>query len=253
MSVEVRADAEALAWRAADLFALAAQEAAARGRFAVALSGGDTPRALYAALARQQFAQKVPWRRTHVYWGDERCVPPDHPRSNYAMVRDVLLRHVPLPEAQVHRMRGEAPPADAAAAYHAELRRSAAQERPRSDLPVFDAVLLGLGRDGHTAGLFPHSPALEVQEELCVATEAPDGEARLTVTYPVVNAARRVWFLVSGADKAGMVAEVLEGLRVPRAVPAQGVSPVHGVLTWLLDEAAASELRDDTRAGATGG
>jgi 6-phosphogluconolactonase len=249
MSMEILPDGNALALRAADLFALAAQEAAAaRGRFAVALSGGETPRALYKLLARQQFSQKVPWRRVHLYWGDERCVPPEHEHSNYGMAWDAFIRHVPIPAENVHRMRGEDPPEEAAQAYDRELRGLAAQSKPRVDIPVFDLVLLGLGADGHTASLFPHSDALTVEDRFAVATEAPDGSSRLTVTAPVLNAARRVWFLVSGAAKAGMVAEVIEGLRVPRAVPAQGVSPVHGTLTWLLDAAAADELSPGVRA-----
>jgi len=247
VSIEILPDAEALALRAADLFALAAQEAAAaRGRFAVALSGGETPRTLYRLLARQQFSQKIPWRRVEFYWGDERCVPPDDPASNYGMARDALLKHVPLPEVNVHRVHGEEGAGAAAPAYERDLRALAALERPKSELPVFDLVLLGLGGDGHTASLFPHSDALAV-EHFAVATEAPDGSPRVTLTYPVINAARRVWFLVSGAGKAGMVAEVLEGLTVPEAVPAQGVRPVHGHLTWLLDEAAAAELGADVR------
>jgi 6-phosphogluconolactonase len=248
MSIEILPDAEALALRAADLFALTAQAAAAQhGRFAVALSGGETPRALYAKLARQQFSQKVPWRHVRLYWGDERCVPPDDPASNYGLARETFIRHVPIPDGNVHRLRGEDEPAAAALAGEKELRALAALERPRSDVPVFDLVLLGLGQDGHTASLFPHSPALDAEERWCVATEAPDGSPRLTVTYPVLNAARRVWFLVSGAKKAGMMAEVLEGLRVPEAVPAQGVTPVPGALTWLLDEAAAAELSPAVR------
>jgi 6-phosphogluconolactonase len=247
--MEILPDGDALALRAADLFALAAQEAAAaRGRFAVALSGGETPRALYRLLARQQFSQKVPWRRVHLYWGDERCVPPEDAQSNYGVARDAFIKHVPIPAENVHRMRGEDPPEEAAQAYDAELRGLAAQERPRAEVPVFDLVLLGLGADGHTASLFPHSDALAAEESFAVATQAPDGSPRLTVTAPVLNAARRVWFLVSGAEKAGMVAEVIEGLRVPMAVPAQGVSPAHGTLTWLLDAAAAAELSPDARA-----
>ncbi|MFA5124161.1 6-phosphogluconolactonase [Zavarzinia sp.] len=243
MSIEILPNADALALRAADLFALAAQEAAAaRGRFAAALSGGETPRAFYKMLARQQFSQKIPWRRVQVYWGDERCVPPDDPASNHGMAREALLKHVPLADAAVHRVHGEEAPDAAALAYDNALRALAALERPRSELPVFDLVLLGVGGDGHTASLFPHSDALAVEERFAVATLAPDGSPRVTVTYPVINAARRVWFLVSGAQKAGIVAEVLEGLHVPEAVPAQGVRPVHGKLTWLLDEAAAGEL-----------
>jgi 6-phosphogluconolactonase len=249
VSIEVLKDGDALALRVADLFALAAQEAsAARGRFAVALSGGETPRALYRMLARQQFQQKIPWRRTQLYWGDERCVPPSDPQSNYGMARDAFIKHVPIAPENVHRMHGEELPEEAAHEYDAELRRLADQIRPRVDVPVFDLVLLGLGGDGHTASLFPHSEALAVEDAFCVPTTAPDGSPRLTVTAPVINAARRVWFLVGGAGKAGMVAEVIEGLRVPNAVPAQGVAPVHGSLTWFLDEAAAAELSPDARA-----
>jgi len=248
MSVEVLPDAQALALRAADVFAMAAQAAAAaRGRFAAALSGGDTPRALYRLLARQQFAQKVPWRRVHLYWGDERCVPPDDPASNCGMAQEAFIRHVPIAAESVHRLRGEDDPQAAALAYEAELRALARLERPASELPVFDLVLLGLGRDGHTGSLFPHSPALDEEERFCVATEAPDGSSRLTVTLSVINAARRVMVLVSGAEKAGMVAEVLEGFRLPKAVPAQAVAPVKGQLLWLLDEAAAAELSPAAR------
>ena len=248
MSIEIFPDADALALRAADMLAMAAQEAAAaRGRFAVALSGGETPKALYRMLARQQFSQKIPWRRVQLYWGDERCVPPDDPASNYGAARETFIKHVPIPAANVHRMLGEEEPQKAADVYEAELRDLAAKVRPPSGVPVFDLVLLGLGRDGHTASLFPRSDALTVEDRFCAATQAPDGSPRLTVTAPVINAARRVWFLVSGADKAGMVAEVLEGLRAPLAVPAQGVAPVHGTLTWLLDEAAAAELSPNVR------
>jgi len=248
MSIEVLPDAEALALRAADAFAMVAQAAAAaRGRFAVALSGGDTPRALYRHLARQQFAQKVPWRRVHLYWGDERCVPPDDAASNYGSARDAFIRHVPVSADSVHRMRGEDDPETAALAYEAVLRDLAKLERPVSEVPVFDLVLLGLGRDGHTASLFPHSPALDEEERFCVATAAPDGASRLSVTLPVINSARRVMVLVSGVEKAGMVAEVFEGFRLPKAVPAQAIAPVKGQLLWLMDEAAAAELSPAAR------
>ncbi len=248
MSIEVLPDGETLALRAADLFAVAAQEAAAaRGRFAVALSGGATPRAFFRMLARQQFSQKVPWRRTHLYWVDERCVPVDDPASNYGMARDTFIKHVPVPTVNVHRVHGEEPPEVAASGYADELAALAALERPRVDLPVFDLVVLGLGADGHTASLFPHSDVLDDDEHLAVATEAPSGGSRVTVTLPVINAARHVWFLVAGDEKAGMVAEVLEGLRVPRAIPAQAVAPVHGKLLWLLDEAAAAEVNPALR------
>ena len=244
VSIEVVGDATALAARGADLFALLAQEAAAaRGAFVAALSGGETPRALYTLLARQQFAQKVPWRRVHLYWGDERCVPPDDERSNYRMAHEAFIRHVPSPAENVVRMRGEDEPDDAARAYERLLSQPPARARSSTaDLPVIDLLFLGLGSDGHTASLFPHSPALAVEDRLVVPNHGEGTGRRLTVTYPVINAARRVVFVVSGAAKAGMVAEVLEGLRAPDAVPAQAVAPVHGTVTWLLDEAAASEL-----------
>jgi 6-phosphogluconolactonase len=184
----------------------------------------------------------------HLYWGDERCVPADDPASNYGMAQAAFIKHVAITPENVHRMRGEDPPEEAAQAYDAELRALAAQSRPQVDVPVFDLVLLGLGADGHTASLFPHSDALAEEDRFAVATQAPDGSPRLTITAPVINAARRVWFLVSGGSKAGMVAEVIEGLRVPNAVPAQGVSPAHGTLTWLLDDAAAAELSPAARA-----
>jgi 6-phosphogluconolactonase len=297
ITIEICADAASLAGRGAELVSAAAQSAAvARGVFAVALSGGSTPRGLYEMLARRGTGARVPWRRVHVYWGDERCVPPDHPDSNYGMARTALLSRVEIPEENVHRMRGEDGPQDAARAYEDELRRpplgagapaagaggetpgagAAARRRPavaargaarpaatvpgaaargassdgRGALPVLDVVLLGLGTDGHTASLFPHAEAVTETERLCVPSTAPDGSQRLTLTFPVINNARRVIFLVSGAGKAGMIAEVLEGLRIPDAIPAQKVEPQLGDIVWLLDEAAAGGLGEQVRAAA---
>jgi len=249
VSIEVLPDAEAVARRGADLFALAAQEAAAaRPAFTAALSGGHAPRPLYALLARQQFAQKIPWRRVHLYWGDERCVAPDSRDSNYGMAHEAFIRHVPIPDDNVHRLRGEDDPEEAARAYERLLLQPPAlAASSKADLPVIDFVLLGLGPDGHTASLFPHSPALAVEDRLVVVNEGEGTGRRLTFTYPVLNAARRVLFVVTGAAKAGMVAEVLEGLRAPEAIPAQGVAPVHGTVTWLLDAAAAGELGEGAR------
>jgi 6-phosphogluconolactonase len=241
--IEVLSGPEAVAARGAELFALAAQQnAVARGVFAAVLSGGRTPRELYRHLARQTLAQKIPWRRVQLFWGDERCVAPDDPASNYALAREAFIRHVTVPEANVHRMRGEDDPEAAATAYEAELKALARTQRPPGDLPVFDLVLLGLGSDGHTASLFPHSPALSEEERLCVPNEGEATGPRLTLTLPVINAARHVLFVVTGAEKAGVVAEVFEGLRIPDAVPAQAVAPARGRVTWLLEEAAAAEL-----------
>jgi 6-phosphogluconolactonase len=249
LSIEVLPDADAVARRGADLFALAAQEAAAaRPAFTAALSGGHAPRPLYALLARQQFAQKIPWRRVHLYWGDERCVPHDSKDSNYGMAHEAFIRHVPIPDDNVHRMRGEDDPDEAAAAYERLLSQPPAlAATSQADLPVIDFVFLGIGPDGHTASLFPRSAALAVEDRLVVVNEGEGTGKRLTVTYPVINAARRVLFVVTGAAKAGMVAEVIEGLHVPEAIPAQGVAPVHGTLTWLLDQPAAGELSERAR------
>jgi 6-phosphogluconolactonase len=244
VKIEVLRDANAVAERAASLFMLAAQESAsARGAFTAVLSGGSTPHALYAQLARQTASVKIPWRRVHLYWGDERCVPPDDPASNYGMACATLIDKVPIPPENVHRMHGEDEPEAAARAYEQQILAPPARAAAHSaDVPVFDLVLLGLGADGHTASLFPHTDAVNEQHRLVVVNLAPDGGSRLTLTLPVIDAARRVFFVVTGGEKAGMVAEVLEGLRMPAAVPAQGVMPSAGTLTWLLDEAAAAEL-----------
>jgi len=248
-ALEIHQDAAAVARRGAGLFALAAQEgAAARGAFTVALSGGNTPRALYRLLAAGAFSSKIPWRRVHLYWGDERCVPPDDAASNYAMAKAAFVDAVRVPEGNVHRVRGEDAPEEAAAAYAAELARPPLTAPQTPGLPVFDLVLLGLGADGHTASLFPHTAALAEETRLAVVDQGSGSGPRVTFTFPVINAARRVVFVVTGGEKAGMVAQVLEGLHLPDAIPAQRVAPLYGSLLWLLDEAAAAELSPAARA-----
>lgn len=236
-------DAAALAGMAAERIAKLAEEAVARaGRFAVALAGGSTPQGLYARLASESYRARVPWPETEVFWGDERCVPPEHPESNYRMAAEALLRHVPIRPGQIHRMRGEDPdPTRAAAEYDALLRETfgVAPGVP----PRFDLVLLGLGADGHTASLFPGSPALRETERLAVAVFVERlGAARLTLTLPVLNAAAAVVFLVSGGDKAEVLRAVLEGAPGAEPLPAQLVHPPAGTVTWLVDAAAASLL-----------
>ena len=243
MSIEILPDAEALALRAADLFALTSQEgAAARGRFAAAFSGGETPRAFYRMLARQQFSQKIPWRRVQLYWGDERCVPPDDPASNYGMARDALLKHVPIAGANVHRVRGEEAPEKAALAYEKELRALAALERPKSELPVFDLVA-PRPRPGRAHG--QPLPAQRRPRGGGTPRSRHGGAGRLAARHRDLSGdQRRAPRLVPGERRR----QGRHGGRGPRgparaqAVPAQGVQPVHGKLTWLLDEAAAAEL-----------
>ena len=236
MNLFVYETPEELAGASAREFAARAEEAIdERGRFAAALAGGSTPKATYEALARD-YADRVDWGRVHVFFGDERSVAPDHEDSNYRMAREALLDHVPL--GGVHRMCGELPPEEAAAAYEEELRRFLGDDPPR-----FDLNLCGLGEDGHTLGLFPETSALEVTDRWAVANPVLKLETtRLTLTVPVVNAARAVVFLVSGAGKAGALREILEGDADPRAYPAKLVKPESGDLTWRVDQAAAGSL-----------
>ncbi len=231
MKVGICADAAGLARAVAERFvALAGEAVAARGRFVVALAGGRTPRAAYALLATDPFASRVDWARVHVFWGDERCVPPDHPESNYRMARETLLDQVPIPPARVHPIQGDLPPARAAVAYEEELGAVLGPEGR------FDLVLLGMGSDGHTASLFPGTPALEERDRAVVAVYVERLRAwRVTLTLPTINAARHILFVVSGAEKARALARVRAG----EPLPAGRVRPAGGGPTWLVDRAAA--------------
>jgi 6-phosphogluconolactonase len=240
--VEVYPDGASLAQAAAEHFVTRASEAvAARGLFTVALSGGSTPRSTYALLASKEFAPRVDWPRVHVFWGDERCVPPDHPDSNYRMAREALLDKVPIPIENVHRIQGEVPPDQAAATYRAEL------EPFLGAGGRFDLILLGMGADGHTASLFPGTAAIHERTRWVVAHyvrrqgHRPDRLSawRVTLTPAVINGAAHVTFLVSGAAKAERLHQVLAGRYQPDVLPAQIVRPTDGRLLWLLDAAAA--------------
>jgi 6-phosphogluconolactonase len=229
---------EELAEASARDFAARTQETIdERGRFAVALAGGSTPKATYEVLARD-YANELDWSRVHVYFGDERTVPPDHEDSNYRMAYETLLSHVPV--GSVHRMRGELPPDEAAAAYEEELRAFFGQV----DIPGLDLILCGLGEDGHTLSLFPETAALDVNDRWVVANPVLKlGTTRLTLTIPVLNASRAVTFLVAGESKAGALKEIMEGDADPRAYPAKLVRPESGDLTWMVDRAAARSLK----------
>jgi 6-phosphogluconolactonase len=238
--LQVVDDAAALARAGADLVSGAARQAVAeRGRFHIALSGGSTPRALYALLAAPPFAGQLPWPQVEVWWGDERCVPPDDAQSNYRMAREALLTHVSIPAHNVHRLHGEdADPEAAAAAYAAELRASF--HLGEGELPRLDLVLLGMGPDGHTASLFPDTTAARIVDRLVAAPFVPHLAAhRLTLTLPVLNAARRAVFLVAGADKTQTLHAVLAaGPSGDPALPASLIHPTAGTLLWLVDRAA---------------
>ena len=234
------ADAAELTRAAAEEVAQRAEEAVReRGRFAWALSGGSTPRDLYRTLASPPYRDRLPWSAIHVFWGDERHVPPDHPDSNFRMAREAMLDAVPLPAANLHRIRAEEPDAAvAAAAYETELR--AFFHLAPGEWPRFDLVLLGLGKDAHTASLFPGGEAVHERERLVVAPWVPaQSTFRITLTPPVLNHARLAVFLVSGEDKAEPLRAVLAGPRDPGRWPAQ---IVEGNRLWLVDRAAARLL-----------
>jgi 6-phosphogluconolactonase len=240
--IEIVADPAELAARGAEEFARAAAAAvAARGRFRVALSGGSTPRALYSQLASADLSAS-PWDRVEFFFGDERHVPSDHPDSNYRMALETLLSKAPIPPANVHRIRGEDPDAAAAAlAYEQELRL--VFQPSAGELPRFDLILLGMGPDGHTASLFPGSSALHERQRWVAANWVEKFSAhRITLTIPVLNAARAVLFLVAGADKAATLKQVLEGPVDPARLPVQSIQPTGGTVRWLVDRAAGSEI-----------
>ena len=230
-----------VAYQGADEFEVRARAAIAEhGRFTVALSGGSTPRAMFELLASPEFAEDIDWTNVFFFWGDERCVPPDDERSNYHLALNALLAPMAIPETNIFRMRGELEPHDGAVEYGERLAKFFGSRL------VLDLVYLGLGPDGHTASLFPRSSALDVLDLPCAAVHVPgnaEAEWRLTLTYPVLNAARCAMFLVESKDKAGVLARVLEGPTDVANLPAQGIAPAHGTLVWLADLAAASGLR----------
>ena len=240
--VLVCSDPQEVARAAARFFVDWAWQSIARGgHFNVALSGGNTPRDLYRMLATSEFRAQVDWPRVHLFWGDERAVPPDSPESNYGMVRRELLLRVPIPSGNVHRMKAEDPVIGRAAhEYESILRRSL----PVDDrgFPVFDLVLLGLGNDGHTASLFPGSPLLaETSHWVSTPMITKLGMRRMTLTLPVLEAARRILFLVTGAGKSQILRKVLSDPD-EHPLPAQMVIPHNGDRIFLVDEAAASLL-----------
>jgi 6-phosphogluconolactonase len=215
------------------------------GRFTVALSGGNAPRNMYAALAQPSRARAVDWAKVHVFFADERFVPPDDLRSNYLLARNALLGQVPIPRDQIRRVPTEAKsPAEAAAAYGGELARFCCRPDPLA-WPCFDLIVLGMGEDGHTASLFPGALALRVDDNW--VTWSPPGRLpppvdRITLTYPAINAARHVFFVVAGERKAPVLREVLQENPDPQVRPAAGVRPKSGSLTWLVDQDAAALL-----------
>ena len=242
MKPEIRLfkDLEELSRTAAELFMeQAAQSIAERGRFLVALNGGSTPTRLFELLATD-FQGKVNWTQVHAFWGDERCVPPDDPGSSYGQARDTLLSRVLIPEANVHRVKGELGPAEASKEYSLTLQEFASH--PLS-WPRFDLVYLGMGEDGHTASLFPGSPVDVSEPTMPVTAHYQDRPAnRVTLTPVVFNSTCMVIFMATGEKKAQTLSEVLSGRYNPELYPAQRIQPTDGRLIWLVDEAAASNM-----------
>lgn len=245
---------EEVAHAGCELFCFAAKVAVkARGAARIAISGGSTPKAMLAMLAdrRQTYFDEVPWDRLSLYWVDERCVPPDHEDSNYRMTREAMLDKVPLDPERVYRMEGELEPEVAAARYESTLRNSFRLEG--AETPTFDLILLGMGDDGHTASLFPHTQALENITDLVVANHVPQKDTwRITLTAPVINQGREVAFLIEGEQKAQVVHDVFLGPRQPGTYPSQLIRPASGRLTLLLDAAAASKLPEPDKSTGSG-
>ena len=238
----VGTDAEETARIAAGQFAtLTRKVSAENGVVNVALSGGNAPRRMFQLLAAEPFAGLVPWNCIHFFWGDERNVPPTHPESNYLMARELLLSHVPVPPANIHRI----PTGDGTAVEAADLYERVLREKLPVDhgLPRLDYALMGLGANGHTASLFPHRPSLREHQRLVVADHVDEVNSwRVTLTAAVLNNAAQITFLVIGEAKAAVVDQVLEGPRDSETTPAQLIAPANGALTWILNVAAAGRL-----------
>jgi 6-phosphogluconolactonase len=236
--IKVVPDAKAVAAEAAERVTSAAEGAIAeRGRFSIALSGGSTPKALYALLAAEPYRSRIDWSKVHILFGDERAVPPDHKDSNFKMADEALLSKVPIPKGQVYRMKGElGDKADQAAMEYGLMLKA---EFPDG----LDVVLLGMGGDGHTASIFPGTLAVKEKEHRVVgyfAENSSTGKSwRITMTAPFINQAREILVLLAGADKAARLKEVLEGPEDPNRLPIQLIKPTQGKIVWIMDVAAA--------------
>lgn len=223
-------------------FKNAVEEKAALGEtLTVALSGGHTPKAFFEILAQTPYKEGLSWENVIFFWGDERCVPPDNDESNYKMTNLALLSHIDIPASNIHRVLGEDPPTNEALRYSKVIEENVSSI---NGFPQFDWIFLGMGDDGHTASLFPGASNLEEMEKICVVAEHPDtGQKRVSITFPVINNAKRVSFLVAGAAKEPVFKEILEkGASEILPYPASMVNPESGLLEWYLDKAAAPEL-----------
>ncbi|MDQ3005401.1 MAG: 6-phosphogluconolactonase [Chloroflexota bacterium] len=233
-------DLEKLSIHAANLFSeQAARSILERDQFLVALNGGGTPTRLFQLLA-SDLHDRVEWAKVHIFWGDERCVPPNDPGSSYGQARELLLSRVPIPESNIHRIKGELTPVAASKEYSLLLKEYAS---PPLDWPRFDLVYLGMGEDGHTASLFPGSPVQVTEAALPVTAQYQDRPSnRVTLTQLVFNSTHMVVFMATGEKKAITLAEVLSDRYNPELYPAQRIEPKDGELIWLVDKDAAVKL-----------
>ena len=234
-TVDVQADGAAVAQRVAEW--VLGRALATSGRFGWCLSGGSTPKATFALMATPAFRDRFPWDRTHIFFGDERFVPHDHPDSNYGMARAAMIAHVPIPAVQVHAWQTDTDPEHAALHYADTLKRFYGADSLTADRPLFDVNFLGLGEDGHTASLFPGVAALAERTAWTAAVVGAKPEPRLTLTYPALDSSRAVAFLAAGEGKRAILKRALAG---DPALPAVGVRPV-GELFWFTDKAATGQ------------
>jgi 6-phosphogluconolactonase len=234
LTIQVVPDATAIAVAAAEkIIDLASAAIAHQGAFSIALSGGSTPKTLFQLLASDSYIKRIDWKNWQIYFGDERCVPPVHPDSNFRMASEAMLDHVPIPPDHIHRMKGEIEPQQTAIEYGQLLKQNFADGG-------LDVILLGMGDDGHTASLFPHTAALDETHHRCVANYVEKLNAwRITMTAPFINRARQIIIMAAGAAKAKRIEQVLLGPRDPKTLPIQMIAPDAGELLWLMDVAAA--------------
>jgi 6-phosphogluconolactonase len=229
---------------AKEIARLSKEAIAKRGAATVVLSGGSTPKALYALMGTPEWRDKFDWAHIHLYWEDERFVPPDSPDNNYGMVKKALLSQVSIPDANVHRVMTEkGKPEEVAAAYEQTIRRDFQSLKLGSnsnEIPQFDIIILGLGTNGHTASLFPHTSVLDEKKLLVAALYVEEVKMeRITMTLPLLNNARNTYFFLAGAEKAEVVKQVLRGPRQPEQLPAQLIEPYERTLVWMMDKPAA--------------
>jgi 6-phosphogluconolactonase len=211
-----------------------------QGQFNILLSGGNTPSELFRKLGKK-YAYAIDWQRIHLWWGDERCVSPENENSNYKQAYELLISQILIPSENVHRIRGENNPEEEAIRYAQEIKENI---NYRGDNPVFDLVILGLGEDGHTASIFPDEIEMFEDERVCAVTKHPlTGQKRITITGKVLNNANRVFFLVTGANKAQRISEIMNDDEAAKLLPAYYISPTNGELIWYIDEAAAHKIQ----------